>query len=214
MYCLDALVISKFTRSMVDLGFLNRFLFVMPQKTELRKKAFRSPNQSEREEIALMQGFMGTLYSTPRFVMVQLSDEARITYDEYEVRVERNVMEKRISVGKRSYYSVTPDFIIKIAALYRIGRLKTDEIRAFGDPSVIDLPRIEVQLEDLERAIRFVEKCYGWYEEIVDQMATRGFERAPTSVANLSEIIRGVIDNSGEEGIKWTDLMEKLVSEA
>jgi len=178
---------TLWTEAMIYQGFLNRFLVFYGRKDHHKplREYFTEEELREADELT---EWLKTLWSYPDFINVAFNKETKEKYDDFMMRIEDEI-EKREFGLRESYYGALPDFLVKVAPLYRLARLGIDEL----NKGKVDFLVVEPQ--DLERGIFLVNEAWKGFNEALERMTTG----IVSEVIEKSELVfRFIVELGGE----------------
>jgi hypothetical protein len=193
---------SLFDKNKIRQGFLNRFNYVVVKPEKRRKLRTTKLTTEEQKEVEYIKAFLGALVNRTEITIVSFRDKAKEVYDKFEEECENKIMTGNLDV-KEGYCGNLPNFCIRLSCLYRIARMSLEEIKN-SDPA---LPLV-VEKEDVEKAIVYTKKSWGWFEEIIKLM------KQPTSKPILTDeeeidFVYNIIADCDDEGCTTTILYRK-----
>jgi len=180
-------------------GFLNRFIFV-PAKRKQRKPLRTKPlTEEERKKVKYIKEFLSALYNKDSLTLLAMKGEARKLYDEFEAKVENKIEEEDLGISE-GYYGNLPNFVIRLACLYRIARMKPSEIKNYREPILL------VEREDVERAIKYTEKAWKNFELVLKMRSQVPVSKPIRTREQEQEYVYQKIALKGVEGMSMSEL--------
>jgi hypothetical protein len=156
---------TLFDALQIELGFLNRFIYVVgerKQRKPLRKKPL---DDEERQTANRMKDFLKALARMEAVTTIEMTGEAEQTYDSFEEEVERRIGSENLGI-KEGYCGQLPNLVVRLSCLYRLSRMTLEEIRNYSNPM------LAVEKQDVDRAIQYSRKAWKWFEEVIELMNT------------------------------------------
>jgi len=154
---------TLFQKLQIRLGFLNRFIFVIGKRKARKPLRVRSLTESERSEAEHLKEFLKALINKRHTTVMTMSEDAKQRYDVFEMQIENRLETENLGI-KEGYWGNLPNFTIRLSCLYRLSRMTVEEIRNHREDT------LSVDLQDVERAIEYVWKVWGWFEEVIEVM--------------------------------------------
>lgn len=154
-------------------GFLNRFIFMMDN---LDEREDRRADRNTKIEVELTHDVLKKKMlkwlkvvrdAPPYWLILEYDSPAKEFYDKYEKKTNEIIRTGDINELYRGYVGNMPDFLLKIASLYRISRtpyfrLKSEET-GYYDSEVA----LTIGLEDLERSKKMVDLIFENFKKVV-----------------------------------------------
>lgn len=147
----------------IRLGFLNRFIYVIGERKERKPLRTEPLTEEEKKEVEEIVAFLEALAERTSVTMMKMTNEAKQLYDSFEEEIERRIVEEDLGI-KEGYCGQLPNLVARLASLYRISRMTTEEIRNYSSPILI------VEKKDVERAIDYTQKAWNWFEKTIEIM--------------------------------------------
>lgn len=177
-----------FDELQVMLGFLNRFIFVMGEKTERKPLRTQPLSAEEIQEVNEIQDFLGALCEMNLVIIMEMTSEAKEAYDSFEEEIERQISEGHLGI-REGYCGQLPNLVVRLSCLYRISRMTPGEIKSHQDSVLI------VETKDVERAVDYARKAWAWFEQIIEIMqsgeATKLLPKEKAKVAIPEFLVNG-----------------------
>ena len=188
-------------------GFLNRFIYVVDlKKDELRAERSEPLASEEKRESDWLLSWLKALNSVNRAVVLDFDKEAKQLREEYTCGVEEWLNRADLGI-KEGYYGNLPEIATKIACLTRISRLSVEQLKDEG------LILLQVEGEDMETGMRYANKAWKWFEEMLRLRAKA--RRRPATVYTMEdyqEVVRDVFKRYGGVVDRTTLLRETGIS--
>ncbi len=153
---------TYFDESQFRLGFLNRFIFVMGKRQDRKELRTQELTQEEKQDIQEIKDFLKQLSAKKTLTIMEMTAEAKLRYDSFEKEIESRIDSEELET-KEGYYGQLPNLVVRISCIYRINRLSIAELNQ-------DTPKLFVEKQDVERAMDYALKAYGWFEAVIDIM--------------------------------------------
>jgi hypothetical protein len=154
---------TYFNESVIRLGFINRFIFVIGERKERKPLRTEPLIEEEKKAVKEIEDFLKVLVEKTSITVIQLSDEAKKLYDDFEKEIENQIMNAKLGI-KESYCGQLPNLVVRLSCLYRISRMVIEEIRSFNSTFLM------VEKQDIERAIGYSWKTWAWFEKVIEIM--------------------------------------------
>lgn len=152
-------------------GFLNRFMFLIddPEDRIERRTDRASVKEAGITSSLLNKKMLKWLKvirdAPPYWLIVELESPGKMYYDEYERHVHDLIRKGEVNQLFRGYLGNLPDFLMKIAALYRISRTPHDRIEKDGYYNSETF--LKVELQDFQRARKLVDYMFENFKNVV-----------------------------------------------
>jgi len=189
--------VTKFLNEIsLQKGFLNRIIYVMSKRERWLPRRTDKLTEDEKNEVRYIVTFLRNLHEKREGTAMTFRHDAKVLYEDFEKRIEERIEKENLEI-KEGYYANLPDFVLKIACLNRIARLKVAEIKSTNT--------LIVEKEDVKKALAFVKKIERWFEGVLEM---RVIKKKPKKQETLDRIYK-IILSAGVEGITRTDLLKK-----
>lgn len=183
---------SLFDEGRLRQGFLNRFIYVVARRS--KRKPLRTKLGDERKRAQALLEWLKDLHGRTNVVELEFAPDAKRIYDEYEEGIEDKISKEDLGL-KEGYLGNLPNFLIRIASIFRISRLSRSELQNGGLSSLV------VEKEDILRALDDIKRIWVWFEEVLHIMQTtatsRHAETEEYRLERILSIIRGFSDGDG-----------------
>ena len=189
---------TYFSELYIRQGFLNRFLYVVADRGDLRPLEFVDKEDVRLELQKLGNEWLKELFLATNVYIFELDDEAKQFYHEFEHWVDTKILTEDLGI-KEGFYGNLPNSLLKLAGVYHISTMEPDD---FKNP----IPFIKVHRDDFERAARFLAKCEKWFDKVVTLMKISPQRRQVVVDEGHIEYIKTIIRQNGGE-IKVSDLV-------
>lgn len=199
---------SLFDESRLRQGFLNRFIFIPVGKTKRLELRTTLTKEEGEEAQALLRWLkaVNKRESEPP-VLIGMSANAREIYNDYEAKVEDAITRESLGV-KEGYYGNLPNFLSRVASLCRVSRMPVQEITTYKRGILV------IEEEDMRKALGYVEKVWGWFQDVIRLMKTTAVSRAVMTEENKIEMVYTIILAHGGETDRSTIYRDaKLLSD-
>jgi hypothetical protein len=184
---------SLFSEGLLRQGFLNRFIYVVVKKSRRKPLRITLGNETEENARRLLE-WLKALHHQSNVVELEFSPEAKNLYDEYEVAVEKRIENEELGL-KEGYYGNLPNFLIRLASIFRISRLTHDELQNNRLSSLI------IREDDFHRALEYVGQIWKWFEEVVQLMQRPAISpRVMTEEHQINRIMSVIRAHGDEKG--------------
>jgi len=189
---------SLFDESRIRQGFLNRFIYI-PSRKRKRLQLRTSLTREEEKEAKSLLDWLRAVYGrgTQPPLMLGMSTGARRQYDEYEARVEDDIVRENLGM-KEGYYGNLPNLLARLASLHRISRMDEGEIKSYSRPLLI------IERGDMEWGINYCDKTWGWFQDVVKLMTTTAVSRSVMTEERKIEMVYNIILAEGGEADRST----------
>jgi DNA-binding transcriptional ArsR family regulator len=154
---------TLFDELQIRLGFLNRFVFVIGERKERKPLRTDPLTDQEKTEVQYIEDYLKALAERSTVTMLEMTDEAKQSYDLFEKETEDKIQNEKLGL-KDHYCAQLPNLVVRIACLFRLSRMRMEEIRDFKDPT------LKVEKQDVENAIEYAWKAWDWFEKVIDTM--------------------------------------------
>jgi len=183
---------SLFEEQKIRQGFMNRFIYVRESRKERRPA--RTTLTEEEELIAQeIVSWLRTLSMVRSLVLLNFNSAAKRRYEEFEEAVENEIENKNLDI-KEGYMGNLPNFVMRIAAIYRISRLTISELENI---EIIADPVLIVEEEDVIKAIGYSRKIWKWFEEVISLMKRSSRREEVVTSEGYIEYIKSRIQEYG-----------------
>jgi hypothetical protein len=177
-------------------GFLNRFIYVVANRTNW--KAGRAlVTQAERDEAMKLLEWTKALseMDDKAAVIISFNNKARKRFNNFEKKVEDKIMSGMHPL-QEGYMGNMPNFVTRLSAIYRIARL---DLAYFQLAHNQRRPFLEVEIGDLNRAVDYAEKAWGWFEKTLELMRRPSKSRIPLKEEHLVLFVESIIKDHGSK---------------
>jgi len=188
---------TLFQESQLRFGFLHRFIFVNGVRKE--RKSLRT-NALEGNEISLksdIENFLTAIHEKKNSVLLEMATEAKQLYDNFDTQTESKIQLGNLGV-KEGYCGQLPNLVVRLSCLYRISRMTNDEVR----DQTLDL--LTVNKPDVEKAIAYVNKAWGWFGEVIEIMKSAENQKL-SKVDQAKPAIIDMLEDGKEH--HWQDII-------
>lgn len=151
----------------IRLGFMNRFIYVVAERKKRKPLRTEPLTEEEEKQVEEIMAFLKALAERTSTTNLEMTDEAKEIYDSFEEKIEEQIENEDLGI-KEGYCGQLPNFVVRISCLYRISRMTPEEIRNYSDRV------LTVEKQDVERAIVYVQKAWGWFEKVIEIMQSNG----------------------------------------
>ena len=183
---------TVFTLGSFRQGFLNRFIFVWPKLGELKPKK----RKAQKQEMRKILYWLKALYeyqprkgysSTP----VQFTSDALALLNKYDIEINKRIKEDKTDSLKTGWLGNAPSSLERLAALYRIARLKKSELKS-------DMIFLIAEVKDVKKAIKFMKKANRWADKVINAMELKKIDE---DILRLIELITkyGEVDKTSRK---------------
>lgn len=186
---------SLFNEGSLRQGFLNRFIYVNG-KTDRHLDLRSTPTDYEirtGEELAMR---LKEINEGREAHILKFNNETRKAYNDYESRIEDKIRNSNLRI-EESYYGNLPNLLIKISSLFRISRFN----------KLIRGTMIQIEPEDFERGIDYVNRSWNEFQEVINKMKTTAQSRPVLTEEYPQEYVYSIILAHGGQ-MAWTELMQ------
>jgi hypothetical protein len=187
---------TLFDELQMRLGFLNRFIFVFGERKERKSLRTTPLCDNEKTDVQYIEDFLKALVEKPAVTMLEMDMDAKKLYDTFEENIEDRIHNEKLGL-KETYIGQLPNLLVRLSCLYRIARMSLEEVKMFKEPVLL------VEPEDVEKATRYVEKAWSWFERVIETVQTTQ-KTIPMSPIEMAE--NGILD-------LLSDGLEKRVAE-
>jgi len=104
---------------------------------------------------------------------------------------------------KEGYLGNLPNFVIRLACLYRLSRMTIEEIQNY------ERPFLEVEEEDMKRAIDYSKKIWNWFETMMQIRSAETVAEPVYTLEKYEAVIRKVYAEAGREELPQNYLRKK-----
>jgi hypothetical protein len=175
-------------------GFLNRFIYVVGERKDW--KATRNMiSQTELTEAANLLDWLRALadMDDKSPVILSFNAAAKKRFNDFEKKVEDKIMAGMHPL-QEGYMGNMPNFVTRLAAIYRIARLDLAYFQLTASQRRVFL---EVELPDLEKAVDYASKGWTWFEKVLELMRRPSQSRIPMKEEHLILFIESLIKDNG-----------------
>jgi len=153
---------SKFKVDAFQQGFYNRFIFVpaVRKKTKPLRQGLTKEEKANAQE--LLQ-YLDALKTCNLLYYLCLCEEANQLYSKFEEEIEIEIEKGNLGI-KEGYYGGVPNFVIRIACLFRLNRMSVKDIE---DLEREHSPLLFVSERDMSLAIKFGRLIWMWFERMM-----------------------------------------------
>ncbi len=189
---------TMFDENRIQQGFLNRFIYVLGDRTVWRPTRSML-TQRELDEADELMTWMRALseMSVSAPILMTYNADARARFDEFEQRIEEKIMDG-VHPLLEGYLGNIPNFVIKLSSLFRLSRLDVSYFQT--DPTAIR-PFLEIEQQDLVRAIDYADKVWQWFNRVVELMRRPRESRVPKREENLLLFVETTIKEHGTKNV-------------
>jgi len=191
-----------FTEAMLRQGFLNRFIFVVAKRS--RKMALRTTSLTpeEKETVEYVLQYLKALLNRGTPITMVMHSKANDLYVKFEDYID-NWIEKGNLGLKEGYLGNLPNFVIRLACLYRLSRMTIEEIQNYKRPF------LEVEEEDMKRAIDYSKKIWNWFGTTMQIRSAETVAEPVYTLEKYEAVIRKVYAEAGREELPQNYLRKK-----
>lgn len=189
---------TYFSELHIRQGFLNRFLYIVPERGKLQPLKFNTSDTVREEFRELGDNWLKELYHMTDSIVVDLSGEAKKQYYEFESWIDQKILNEDLGI-REGFYGNLPNSLLKLAALYRISRMSPAELQ---NPKYL----LPVEEEDVTRALTFLKKAEKWFNNVIRLMKTSTQRKNVIVDEGDLEYIVSIIEKHGGE-MKLQDLV-------
>jgi hypothetical protein len=152
-----------FDELQIRLGFLNRFIFVMGKRQDRMELRTQELVETEKQSILEIKEFLKELFAKKTLTTMEMSNEAKQKYDLFEKEMENKIETEDLEI-KEGYCGQLPNLVVRLSCIYRISRMSIEEVKNHWTPTLV------VEKQDVERAILYAMKAWGWFEQVIEIM--------------------------------------------
>jgi DNA-binding transcriptional ArsR family regulator len=185
---------ALFDEAQVRFGFLNRFIFVLAHRKERKQLRTELLTEEEKQEAKDIESFLKNLAERDLITILEMSNEAKRAYDSFEEQIEKQIAEENLDI-KEGYCGQLPNLVVRLSCLYRISRMKTEEIKVYSNPVLV------VEVQDVQRSIDYVQKAWGWFEIVLEIMQSGEKTRSPLPIENAKTVIMEFLSEGVERHV-------------
>ena len=191
LLCSTTYLPTLFDKLHLMLGFLNRFIFVIGTRGERKRLRTDPLTEDEKSEVKHIVDFLSTLDNRKSQTTIQMNTLAKQVYDSFEEAIEQRIETEDLGV-REGYYGNLPNFVVRLACLFRISRLSADEIKSPSNEI------LTVEKSDVELAINYVWNAWTWFEQVIEIMETKTVSKQKPRDLIKAAII-DLLKNDGKE---------------
>lgn len=196
---------TLFNELHLRLGFLNRFIYVIAERSDRKPLRTEPLTEKEKEEAVEIEDFLRASAEKTTVTTLKMTTEAKQVYDSYEEQIETQIASGDLSI-KEGYCGQLPNLVVRLSCLYRIGRVAPQEIRSQTNPFLI------VEKHDVERAIDYTSKAWTWFEKVIE--IKRESRQAENTKGFLTRTGRQIVIERLKEGPAKREELRLLVAKA
>lgn len=185
-------------------GFLNRFIYVTGKRKQRKPLRTEPLNQEEKKEVDAIEDFLKALASRTSVTVIEMTNEARQTYDSFEEEIEERIANEDLDI-KEGYCGQLPNLAVRLSCLYKISRMTPAEIRNYSNV-------LTVEKQDVDRAIEYSWKVWAWFEEVIEIMLKP--QAKSTSEGNQTSLGRRLVLQKLKEGPSNRAALLEVMSKA
>jgi len=196
---------TLFNELHLRLGFLNRFIYVIAERSDRKPLRTEPLTEKEKEEAVEIEDFLRALAEKTTVTTLKMTPEAKQVYDSYEEQIETQIASGDLGI-KESYCGQLPNLVVRLSCLYRISRLTPQEIRSYR------CPVLTVEKHDVERAIDYASKAWTWFEKVLEIM--RKPQQTENTKGSLTRKGRQIVIQRLKEGPAKREELRQLAAKA
>lgn len=189
---------SLFDENRIRQGFLNRFIYIPSSRT--RRIELRTALTKEEEtEAKSLLNWLSAVYNrgTEAPILIGMSTEARRQYNEFETRIEDEIVRESFGVME-GYYGNLPNLLARLSSLHRVSRMEATQIVSYRRPLLI------IEGEDMAWGIGYCERAWNWFQDVVRLMKTTAISRSVMTEERKIEMVYSIILAEGGEADRST----------
>jgi hypothetical protein len=122
----------------------------------------RLSNEERKKATDIIQ-FLSAIKTLNAGYFLVLDEKANELFSEYEEMIENRIETEDMGL-KEGYYGGIPNFVIRIACLFRINRMTLEDLKELDEKQV---PIIQFTEKDMKLSIKFGEIIWGWFEKMM-----------------------------------------------
>ncbi len=186
---------SKFKSDAFWQGFYNRFIFV-PATRKTRKQLRPRLSADEKKKAKEIIHYLTAVKTLNYLYYLVLDKEANAIYSQYEESIENRIEKEDLGI-KEGYMGGIPNFVIRIACLFRINRMSKEELMELDEEHPACLPVTE---KDMKMAIKFGKLIWFWFEKMMSLRTKHSSE--PEKVKTTEDYEAIILSIYKERGVR------------
>jgi len=188
----------------IRLGFMNRFIYVLAERTERKPLRTKPLTEEEKREVEEIIAFLKALAERTSVIMLEMTSEAKQIYDSFEEKIEKRIETEDLGI-KEGYCGQLPNLVVRLSCLYRLSRMMPEEIQSSS-------PILTVEKVDVEKAVDYVGKTWVWFEKVIEILLTPRVKKS--TKGSLTRKGREVVIEILKEGPKKREHILQVTREA